>query len=618
MFETEVDHVRLTPGALPPEVLAEFRRERAFTHLGRIKWEEHCTECAWPACYTSCDLYNPRSDGNCRRTLDGFAPVVGLPVLGAPVVRVRFKRWGHLTARCEVAGRPAKDVEKTERRMDMLSSLAARLPVGAAVGRPGLPSRAVRRLKDRIVDPRRHAEGGGPEPTCFVMEIYNPAQTAVALSLDIAGRHGGGQIVPFKRLLSVEPGFQAIRLPFEEIRPHLGGAREADVLLNPNVLTAEEEGLTLFLGLMAFARETPPAQAPAGEAGRKIKVVIWDLDNTVWDGTLIEDGPGNVRLKPGVLETIQALDARGIVSSVASKNHERDALAEIERLGLRDYFVFSEISWGRKSEAVRRIVQSFNVGEDTVAFIDDQPFEREEVRSGNPRVRIYRHDEVAELLARAEFDVPATPEAQGRRRFYQNEAVRQQAMHQALEQPGTDYLEFLRRSNIRVTIAVASGDLLERVHELVQRTNQMNFSGYRYGKDDLRAMLSDDGLECFLVDAEDDYGKYGCIGFAAVRRGPVPHVQDLAFSCRVQAKRVEHAVLTSFMEYYAGRGARTLEVFYRGTERNALVAKVFGDLEFVEASRDGADVVYERSLTAGIPANDVVHVRFPASLVNAK
>lgn len=617
MFETEVDHLRLTPDVLPSEVLAEFGRDRAFTHLGHIKWEEHCTECAWPACYTTCDLYNPRSDGNCRRTVDGFSPVVRARASGAPVVRVRFKRWANLTARCEVAGRPVGDVEKTERRVDWLSTWAARLPVGAAIGRPGLPSRAVRRLKDRIVDTRRQADGTAPEPTCFVMEIYNPGDAAVALSLDIAGRHSGAHALPFKRLLAIEPGFQAVRLPFEEIRPHLAGAREADIQINPNILTEEEEGLTLFLGLMAFAREASVA-APAREAAKKIKVVIWDLDNTVWDGTLIEEGSGKVRLRPDVLETIQALDARGIVNSVASKNHERDALAEIERLGLRDYFVFPEISWGRKSEAVRRIVKSFNVGEDTVAFIDDQPFEREEVRSANPAVRLYRHDEVADLLARDEFDVPVTAEARSRRGFYQNEAIRRQALQQVLDQPGSDYLEFLKRSNIRVTIATASADLLDRVHELVQRTNQMNFSGHRYSKDDLRAMLSDEALECFLIDAEDDFGKYGYIGFAAVRRGPTPRVKDLAFSCRIQSKRVEHAVLTSFMEYYAKQGARTLEVLYRGTEKNAPVARVFADLDFAEASRDGTDVVYAHALSAGIGRNDVIQVHFPASLACAK
>ncbi|MDE2403629.1 MAG: HAD-IIIC family phosphatase [Sphingomonadales bacterium] len=622
MFETEVSPLRLTEDLLPPEVLAAFARDRGFSHLAPIKWEEHCTECAWPACYTTCDLYSPRADGNCRRTIDGFAALAGVEALGIPLVRVRFKRWANLTARSTVAVHPVDAVVAIERRVASASGWAARLPFGAAIGRPGLPARAVRRWKDRLVAASAH-DDAAPEPTCLVLEVYNPGSAPVDLSLDVAPRPADARVVPFKRLISLQPGFQRVRLPFDEIRPHLAGAREVDLQINPNILTAAEEGLTLFLGLMGFAREAAAtiesAPAPvAMAAGKKVKVVIWDLDNTLWDGTLIEEGPGKVRLRPGIREVIEALDGRGIVNSVASKNHAEDALAELERLGLAEYFVFPEISWGRKSEAVTRIIKAFNVGADTVAFVDDQPFEREEVRSANPQVRLYRHDEVAGLLDRAEFDVPVTAEARSRRGFYQNQAVRQQAMQQVLDQPGSDYLAFLKRSNIRIVIDRAGNDQLDRVHELVQRTNQMNFSGHRYSKEDLRAMLADDALECFLVDAEDDFGKYGTIGFAAVRRGPQPLVQDLAFSCRIQAKRVEHAVLVSLMAYYAAQGGTRLDVFYRGTEKNAPVARVFDDLAYVETSREGADVVYGHALTGDLPVNEVIQVRFPAMLAPAK
>lgn len=523
MFETELDHVRLSSDVLPLDVLAHFRDARSFSHLGHVKWEEHCNECAWPACYTTCDLYNPRNDDNCRRTVDGFSPIVDLPIYGTPVVRVRFLRWSQLITRCQVGVRPVDDVERVERWLNTLSAVAVRLPnLGRAIGRPALASRVVRHLKnrsvlkDRSVGTQKQVSGSPQEPTCFVMEIYNPAPTAVALSLDISD--GGLHRIPFKRLLDIEPGFQRIKLPFEEIQPHLGDAREAALRLSPNILHPEEEGLTLFFGLMTFARDLIAGAVPesraearisepgAATSAKKIKVMIWDLDNTVWDGTLIEDGQGKVTLRPGILETIRALDARGIVNSVASKNYESDALIEIERLGLSEYFVFSEIGWGRKSDAVRRIIKSFNVGEETVAFVDDQPFEREEVRSRNPKVRIYRHDEVVELPYREEFDVPVTEEARQRRRFYQNEVVRHQAMQQMLQQTEGDYLDFLRKSNIKVHIAEASVELIDRAHELAQRTNQMNFSGHRYTLEDLHARLSSPKWECFLIDAEDDFG----------------------------------------------------------------------------------------------------------------
>jgi FkbH-like protein len=620
MYEVEVEHIRLAAGTLPPDVRSRFLEPRRITHLGHSAWEEHCTECAWPQCYTTCDLYNRRNDGNCRRTVDGFSPVVDAPMLGGHVVRVRFKRWGNLTANCHLALRPVTEVEKKERRLNTLGRIAASQPnLGRFIGRPGLPSRVVRRLKQRSVG-AEPAANGAHEPNCFVMEVYNPGQRVVELSLDISARGRGIQRIPFRRLLKIEPGFHRAIIPFEEIRPSLGDARETNLGVNPNILEAAEEGLTLFFGLMTFAYDlaltpaVPVATAGASAATKKVKVVIWDLDNTAWSGILIEDGPGRLSLRPGVRDAIVALDARGIVNSIASKNHEESALAELERLGLRDYFVFPAISWGPKSDAVRQITRSFNVGEDTVAFIDDQPFEREEVRSGNPMVRLYTHEDVTGLLAREEFDVPVTDEARSRRAFYQNEEVRQQA----LSASSRDYLAFLRQSNIRIEIARSSGAQIDRIHELVQRTNQMNFSGNRYSKADLLATLASHSHECFLVDAEDNYGKYGSIGFAVVRRGEVPRVIDLAFSCRIQSKRVEHAVLTSLMAHYAASGASELEVSYRATEKNQQVAQVFHDLGFLQATHNDNDSVYRRDTTFDEPPAQVVTVTFRGDVADAE
>lgn len=615
MYEIEVQHVRLTAGVLPPDVRARFAEARTtLTHIGHTKWEEHCTECAWPDCYKTCDLYNPRNDGNCRRTIDGFAPVPDAPVLGGHVVRVRFKQWANLTTDCHVALQPTSRVQRAERWLNAVSNLATRVPnLGRAIGRPGLLSRIARRLKKRSVAAAPAATEATARPNCFLMEVYNPAERTVELSLDIFAKDRKQQQVPYKQLLRITPGFHRLRIPFAEIEPRLGGSQEASFAINPNILSAAGEGLTLFFGLMTFARdssfEAAPAEPTSGAAAvqpaaKKVKVVIWDLDHTVWNGILIEDGAGKVALRPSVREVITALDARGIVNSVASKNHEQAALAELDRLGLRDYFVFPRIGWGPKSIAVREIIRSFNVGEDTIAFVDDQPFERDEVRAGNPKVRVYTHEQVGELLSREEFDVPVTDEAKSRRRLYQTEEVR----HQALQSLGGDYLEFLRASDIHVRIQVAAVDQLERIHELVQRTNQMNFSGNRYTKPDLLRTISSRDHDSYLIDAEDKYGKYGYIGFAVVRKGDVPRVEDLAFSCRVQSKRVEHAVLVFLMQSSAERGASDFEVFYLATEKNQQVAQVFPDLQFVEASRDGNKFVYRRTVVGALPDTSVIRV----------
>ncbi len=116
----------------------------------------------------------------------------------------------------------------------------------------------------------------------------------------------------------------------------------------------------------------------------KIKCVVWDLDNTIWEGTLLEGGA--TKLTPGVIDVIKGLDERGILQSVASKNNYDDAYKKLCELGISEYFLYPQINWNPKSSSVKEIAQKLNIGINTLAFVDDQPFEREEVAHLCPSV----------------------------------------------------------------------------------------------------------------------------------------------------------------------------------------------------------------------------------------
>src|SRR5690625_82784 len=109
----------------------------------------------------------------------------------------------------------------------------------------------------------------------------------------------------------------------------------------------------------------------------KVKCVVWDLDNTVWDGVLLE-GEGLV-VRPGIREAMETFDKRGILQSIASKNEFEPAWERLEKFGLAEFFLYPQIGWGAKSESIRKIAEELNIGLDTFAFFDDQPFERDEV-----------------------------------------------------------------------------------------------------------------------------------------------------------------------------------------------------------------------------------------------
>jgi len=604
IYEFEASHESAAAEDLSQEVRAQFQYDDVEA-VSLIRWEEHCTECAWPSCYRTCDLFVARNDGNCRRFLDGTTPVGGVPTLARRVARVRFKRWAALTGWGHVGLVPAQKAQRAMRMLDGIEDLAARAgKVGALVGHPGLLTRIVRRVKRRVLK-GISVDGGGP-PDHLVLEVFNPSPAVVRLSLVVGNTGSNGSLPPYQELLELAPGFRRHKVPFASILPHLDPAREVVLSLNPNVLEKKDEGLTLYFGMLAFAREVrrpQEAPAPARSTPKIVKVVAWDLDNTVWDGILVEDGPAGVRLKPGVREVMVELDRRGVVNSVVSKNDEEPALAQLEKFGLKDYLVFPQISWGPKSAGIRQLRKDFDVGEDTIAFIDDSPFEREEVQAANPAVRVYRHDQYLELLQREEFQSPVTSEAGKRRLFYQNQAHRKKA----LEAFSGDYLDFLRNSQMHLRIGACGPENVERIHELVQRTNQMNFSGNRYTRAEIAALIQDPGHQSFLMEATDRFGAYGLIGFCLVRREPI-RVTDLMFSCRVQSKRVEHAFLLFLLEYYRRQSAPRVEAAFTKTDRNSQSAKVFGDLAFAVVSQEGNRTLYAFDLARPIPTNDIVAV----------
>jgi len=385
--------------------------------------------------------------------------------------------------------------------------------------------------------------------------------------------------IPFQKLLDVTPGFHRFRIPIEEVTAVVDVNGEFDIELIPN----DDEEITLHFGLMEFVVETSQKSA----ALRKVKCVVWDLDNTLWDGVLVEQGSDKLQLKSGIVSVIRALDARGILNSIASKNNPEDALGVIKTFGLDEYFLCPQISWNPKSQAIRAIAKQLNIGLDSIVFIDDSQFERGEVVAACPEVRTFPAEAYTALLQRQEFDVPVTEESKERRQHYQVEMDRQTLARNFND----DYMAFLRYCEIQLNIRRMTEENLQRVHELTQRTNQMNFSGNRYDRDVLRSVLTNPDLDTFVLSCEDRFGSYGVIGFSIVdRREPV--MTDLMFSCRIQSKRVEHAFLAFLIRKYMAESGREFRAIYRRTPGNTPSGQVFADLCMDEiAIQDGASLL---------------------------
>ena len=297
-----------------------------------------------------------------------------------------------------------------------------------------------------------------------------------------------------------------------------------------------------------------------------VKCLVWDLDNTLWNGTLLEDP--EVRFSEDVRNVIMALDSRGILQSIASKNDYDLAWKRVEQLGIAEYFVHPRIGWGPKSESVLGIANDLNFAQNTIAFIDDTPSERAEVVFHAPEVRCYDAEQVLSLPGLPEFS-PAvvTVDARRRRQMYQASFERD-AERESFAGPDED---FLRSLELVMAIKRADEEDLSRVEELTLRTSQMNATGVHYSDEVLRGLLADPDHEVLTVTLTDRFGPHGAVGVMLLEYHPeVWHLRLLATSCRVVSFGAG-AVILNWLIDQAARARVHLAADFRRTDRNRMM-----------------------------------------------
>ena len=264
MLEIEVDHRRLERNEVPGDILRHFSSSGpSLTAVTVLPWEEHCTECAMPMCYKSCDLYESRKDGKCRRFIDGIVVIPGIENIQGFIARVSFKRWGQMMAYANKHMIRLNHARRLERFFYHGARLVSRIPDQAitVLGRRAVSARMMRRLKQVVA--RKGIFGDKAlQPDYFLAEIYNPNSALVKLSLTISSRDESTYHAGFQSLLELPPGFSRLSIPVEDIRRQVDLEDRFSVTLNPNIIREEDEGLTLYFGVLGFVCD--PAVGGAG------------------------------------------------------------------------------------------------------------------------------------------------------------------------------------------------------------------------------------------------------------------------------------------------------------------------------------------------------------------
>jgi len=585
--------------------------DAAISGASLLFWEEHCVECSIPDCYTTCRLYVARKDQKCARFVYGIYPndqVRGLLPYGADI---SFRRWAKLEAKLGAAPRlfSMQEIEHLARWEDRFEGLASGASDVIQVLNPKRRiNGAYTALRNRWLHQRAfQGDASRQAPTAFYIKFFNPGTDEFLVNIEYHQER-----LVFRDGVLAKRGWNEALIPAQRFR--LASNKHGRILLS---LANDREARLIFTWLdfvsLATAGAQPvaaPTQTTQTTQGRpapatKVKCVVWDLDNTLWTGVIGDVGPESVIVNETAVQTVRALDERGILQSIASKNTYEIAWAKIEAMGLGDYFLYPAIHWGPKSQSLKSIADELNINVDTFVLIDDSPFERAEVTTALPQVRALDVPDLEGILGRPEFDVMITEVSRTRRLSYLAEAQRKRV---AASWNG-DFDDFLRSCEFVIEIGTPEADERGRCLELLQRTNQLNLSTRRYSDREFDDLLGSSEVETFVLRCADKFGDYGLVGFASVDvGGEAPVLKDFVLSCRVAQKRVEEAFLAWYGRRALTRGATRLEAVFIATDRNQPLRSALSVVPFHVVSTAGSTQILRLPLSESIAIPDVVRV----------
>lgn len=271
----------------------------------------------------------------------------------------------------------------------------------------------------------------------------------------------------------------------------------------------------------------------------KIKLIIWDMDETFWKGTLSE---GNVVCPEEHVLLIKLLAVDGIVNSISSKNDYESVIAELEKIekGLSQYFVYNNINWDDKGIQIIDKLKNMNLRAENTLFIDDNLRNLEEVLVTNPGIMIASPNVIPAIIEKLTEQISRN----GGPRDWEKKRLEQYHLLETKFHASKKYESneaFLYNSDIRVEIHFDCLNEIDRITELVARTNQLNYTKNRVGKDELEKQITNDWNRSAYIIVRDKFGDYGIVGFYCYSTFEKTMIHFL-FSCRILGMGVEQYI----------------------------------------------------------------------------
>ena len=325
------------------------------------------------------------------------------------------------------------------------------------------------------------------------------------------------------------------------------------------------------------------------------KMLILDLDNTIWGGIIGDDGLDNIKLgddsaEGRIFNELQSyfkmIKNRGVLLSIVSKNEKNIALEGLKYnksiLKISD-FVTTRINWKDKSENILSIAKELNLNTSSFVFVDDNPFERDLVKKKLPDVSVpdignYPENYIDIINDYNYFNIDGkiTKEDLHRTNLYKTEKLRNKSKKNISNK------NFLKSLKIEIEFDNDNKNNLERIHQLTNKTNQFNLTTERIQINQIKKFIENPKKKIIVVNAKDKYGDYGIISilYATIKKNNL-EINNWVMSCRVFNKTIEHAIIFSIMKKMKKKQLRTLSLTFILSKKNQLMIDLLKNLGFV-------------------------------------
>ena len=335
------------------------------------------------------------------------------------------------------------------------------------------------------------------------------------------------------------------------------------------------------------------------------KVVVLDLDNTLWGGVLGELGVDGIALSDDhigaiykkVQQQLRAIKETGAVLAIASKNNESDVMEVWEKhpymLLKKEDFVSIKINWVDKADNIQEIAKDLNLGLDSFVFIDDMAPERDNIKMRLPMVEVPNFPDKIEVypdFIEGIFEkyfkkIRVSAEDKVRTQQYAENAMREEASK------GLSYEDFLRSLKLVVEKVELDESRLDRIAQMHGKTNQFNLTTIRYTRQDIDRLLRD-GYKIYAYNVKDKFGDYGLV-VAAIVDSNKGEINSFLMSCRVMGKLIENYVIDQIESDLSELGLVVLHAKYIKTAKNAPVERLFDGLGYRVVSKTDKETDYE-------------------------